>query len=102
MDAQRALLRALAARVGKEQILSVRHARSEAWFSATFSGARHSFGFALTGERACEATNRLADKLDAMEFHLPGHLVADITLLDRRDTPDGATFAIEALTVEDC
>ena len=102
MDAQAALLRALSARVGKEQILSVRHARSEPWASATFSGARHSFGLALTGKSAFETANRLAEGLDAMEFRLNGHLVADITLVDRRDTPDGATFAIEALTVEDC
>jgi hypothetical protein len=101
MDAHDALLRALTARIGRDQPLALRAAHSEAWASATFSGSRHSFAFALTGQFASATASRLAQGLDVMEFHLPGHLVADITLVDRRDTPDSATFAIEALTVED-
>jgi len=45
---------------------------------------------------ACFATN-----LDAMEFVLPGHLVADIVIADRVDSPSCSTFTVEALTVED-
>jgi hypothetical protein len=101
MDAQDALLRALKARVGKNQMLSVREARSESWASATFSGSRHSFAFTLSGKDAEGTASRLAEGLDAMEFDLPGHLVADIALFDRCDGPAGAMFAIEALTVED-
>ncbi len=101
MDAHDALLRALAARVGRDQLLAVREARSESWASATFSGSRHSFAFTLSGKAAAMTASRLAEGLDAMEFHLPGHLVADIALLDRHDMPDSTTFAIEALTVED-
>lgn len=102
MDAHDALLRALAARIDPVHQLALREARSEGWASATFSGSRHSFAFTLSGDRAGAVASRLAEGLDAMEFDLPGHLVADIALVDRLDTPDGATFAIEALTVEDC
>jgi hypothetical protein len=101
MDAQDALLRAIKARVGGDELLAVREARSTSWASATFSGSRHRFGLTLSGEAASATVGRLADGIDAMEFELPGHLVADIAIVDRTDTPDGSSFAIEALTVED-
>jgi hypothetical protein len=100
MDAQDALLRAIKGRVGRDQ-LAVRQAHSESWASATFSGSRHSFAFLISGGSAQATASRFAEGLDAMEFDLPGHLVADITLLDRQDTPEGTVLAIEALTVED-
>lgn len=101
MDAQAALLRALAGRIDGHHQLAVRGARSESWASATFSGSRHSFAFTLSGEGATMTATRLAEGLDAMEFDLPGHLVADIAMTNREDVPEQAMFAIEALTVED-
>lgn len=101
-DAHDELLRALKARIGTQVPLEICSARSEAWASATFTGSRHSFALALSGPDAAAATARLAARLEAIEFDLPGHLVADIALTRRVDGPDRSTFSIEALTVEDC
>lgn len=100
-DAHDALLRALKERIGGRQTLEVRSARSESWASATFSGSRHSFALTLTGPGAIATAGRLADELDAIEFRLPGHLVADIAMAGRADGRDRSAFTIEALTVED-
>ena len=102
IDAHDGLLRALQERIGTEIPLEIRSARSEAWASATFSGSRHSFALALSGPEAPAATARLAARLEAIEFDLPGHLVADVTLTKRVDGSDCSAFSIEALTVEDC
>ena len=89
-DAHDALLRGLKARFGKFHDLEVRESRSQRWHSATFSGSRHSFALTLSGPAA-----------DTVEFVLPGHLVADIAIADRVDSPSCSTFTVEALTVED-
>jgi len=96
------LLRALKARIGTAMTLEICSTRSEAWASATFSGSRHSFALALSGPEAAATTARLAARLEVIEFDLPGHLVADIALIQRVDEPDRSAFSIEALTVEDC
>jgi hypothetical protein len=101
-DAHDELLRALQARIGMEIPLEICSAHSEAWASATFSGSRHSFALALSGPGAAATTSRLAARLEAIEFDLPGHLVADIALIQRIDGLDRSAFSIEALTVEDC
>lgn len=101
-DAHDELLRALKARIGTELPLEICSARSEAWASATFSGSRHSFALALSGPKAAATTVRLAARLEVIEFDLPGHLVADIAMVQRVDEPDRSTFSIEALTVQDC
>lgn len=99
-DAHDALLRALRTRIGVSEHLEICSAHSETWASATFSGSRHNFALALSGRTAAATTTRLAAKLDAIEFDLPGHLVADIAITQRADGPDRSTFSVEALTVE--
>ena len=101
-DAHDELLRALQGRIGSATPLEIHSARSEAWASATFSGSRHSFALALSGPEAAATTTRLAARLEAIEFDLPGHLVADIAITQRTDEADHSAFSIEALTVEDC
>jgi hypothetical protein len=100
-DAHDALFLALVKRMGEVQQLEVREARSEDWASATFSGSRHSYALTLFGPSAAASVARLTEGLDAMEFHLPGHLVADIAVANRADGLDYSTLTIEALTVED-
>jgi len=100
-DAHDALLRGLKARFGKFHDLEVRESRSQRWHSATFSGSRHSFALTLSGPAADTVAACFAASLDAMEFVLPGHLVADIAIADRVDSPSCSTFTVEALTVED-
>ncbi len=95
-DSQSLLLRAL--REGAHPAPPLRAVRSEAWASATFAGARHRFEF----EPACAArANAFADALEATEFNLNGHLVADITVAARTTGPTGVALTVEALTVED-
>jgi hypothetical protein len=99
-DAHDDLLRALKARIEGAEHLEICSAHSEAWSSATFSGSRHNFALALSGPAAAAMTSRLAARLDAIEFDLPGHLVADIAITGRVDGPDRSAFSVEALTVE--
>lgn len=61
---------------------------STPWSSVTFSGARHVFGYDFAPRPD------LAALLDAIEFDLPGHLVADIAV----ESEGG--LRIEALTIE--
>ncbi|RJF90695.1 hypothetical protein [Sphingomonas cavernae] len=74
--------------------------RSERWASATFSGARHQFGFAIE-----DATDDMRDRLSRAgaalgeaDMPLPGHILADIGFVPSGGTP--GCFEIEALTVE--
>jgi hypothetical protein len=100
-DAHRMLLRALGERAGGPEHAQILSAQSEAWASATFRGARHSLTLRMSGADAGDRAGRLAGELDAIEFRLPGHLVADIALTSRRESADDVTMEIEALTVED-
>ena len=100
-DAHRMLIKALEARAGGAPQATVAAARSEAWASATFRGARHMIGLRLAGDGAHDRAARLAGEIDAIEFELPGHLVADITVVGREDGAEGIALQIEALTVED-
>lgn len=78
--------------------------RSRSWASVTFSGARHELGFRVCGEGAAEAADHFVRHLEAREFQLRGHIMADIALVSE-ERPDGAGWvriSLEALTVEDC
>lgn len=73
------------------------HACSRPWASVTFTGARHFIRLVLPST----AADRLAERLEAHEFAIPGHLVADIMVASRHDAGDLATLEIETLTIED-
>ncbi len=100
-DAHRLLLRALVARAGGSPGAIIPGASSEAWASATFHGARHAIALRLEGPDASTRASQLSTEMDAIEFQLPGHLVADITVVAREDDGAAVTLQIEALTVED-
>jgi hypothetical protein len=70
------------------------------WGSVTFSGARHRFQLALTGDGAAATANRFAQSLTDQDFDIPGHLVADISVRATSSTPSQADIRVEALTVE--
>lgn len=95
-DAQTLLLRALNA--APCPMPPVRVARSEAWASATFSGARHRFELEPAESPHADA---FAGHLPDAEYRLPGHLVADIAIAERTVTDRGVALVVEALTVED-
>ena len=75
--------------------------RSRSWASATFIGARHDLTFRVTGEGADEAAQRLAATINVTEFHLRGHIVADIALISSEPCEEGVRLRLEALTVEE-
>jgi len=99
-DATTALLRAVGVNFVNFTLI-VEEIRSRNWASATFVGARHELGFRITGDGADAAADRFAANLDAREFTLRGHILADIFLVSNEPCDDGARLRIEALTVED-
>ena len=77
--------------------------KSRSWASATFSGARHELTFRIAGDAALAAADDFLANLEAREFTLRGHILADIALISekRRAGEDGVRISLEALTVED-
>ena len=75
--------------------------RSRRWASVTFQGARHELVFRLEGEGAEAAAARFLSGLDARDFALRGHLVADVSLVAEERRPGFARIRLEALTVEE-
>jgi len=75
--------------------------RSRRWASVTFRGARHELAFRLEGEGAEAAAGRFLSGLDARNFALRGHLVADVALVEDERRPGFARIRLDALTVEE-
>ena len=97
-----ALLRALVARAGiaRDRIL-LSDWRSTDWQSLTFMGERHSITLRVPGPGSREIADRLAFGLSEADFRIPGHVVADIALINGVECAlDGSTtLCIEALTI---
>ena len=101
-DATTALMRALRGRFDKALPPVFEEIRSRSWASVTFTGARHEIVMRVDGHCAAAAADRFLSDLDAAEFRLRGHILADIALIAREDIPEGGVrIRIEALTVED-
>ena len=100
-DATTALLRAVRAMLESAAQFAVEEVRSRSWASVTFSGARHELAFRLEGDGAEAAAARFVAGLEAAEFPLRGHILADIALVGEERRPGCARLRIEALTVED-
>jgi hypothetical protein len=101
-DATSALLRSVCASFVSFD-LTVEEIRSRSWASVTFAGARHELVFRIEGEGAAEAADHFIRHLEAKEFELRGHIMADIALVseERKDGGDMVRIGLEALTVED-
>lgn len=100
-DATSALLRELRNCLEDVNFVNFERVHSREWASITFSGARHEISLRLVGEGAEAAADRFAERLDATEFRLRGHILADITLAAREPIDGGVRLSLEALTVED-
>lgn len=101
-DASTELLRAVRKRAGTGATLIVEDIRSRPWASATFSGARHQLAFRLEGADAEDVADRFVAGIEAAEFPLRGHVMADVAVIARNRLDDDAMrIRIEALTVED-
>lgn len=92
------LLRALLARAGvdRDRILLTEF-RSVDWQSLTFVGERHEFQLRVAGPDAAEILSPVLADLNEAEFAVPGHLVADIAIVDqpRRQADGSITVALE-------
>jgi hypothetical protein len=80
-------------------ILEEMHSRR--WASVTFQGGRHELLFRLEGDGAEEAAGRFLSGLDARNFELRGHLLADVSLVAEERRPGFARIRLDALTVEE-
>jgi len=75
-----------------------------AWASATFSGTRHRVELRFEGAEAIEAGETFIALLPEHEFAIPGHLVADATVVevDHRLQPEARlTVMAELLLLEE-
>ncbi len=68
------------------------------WASASFVGARHIFPCTLAAGDGEAMRRALHDRLNATEWRLPGHIIADV-VVECGAEPDA--LRIEILTVED-
>lgn len=105
IDAATALRRAIRLALAGFPGFILEEIKSRSWASATFTGARHELRLRLEGEGAEAAAASFLSGLEAAEFPMRGHLLADIALLfdERTEAAEGmlVRIGLEALTVED-
>lgn len=77
--------------------LTIDSIASTRWASATFVGARHTLALCVAGAAARDWLGDLAEA----DLPVPGHLVADVLVVQQRHGPAGSVATIEILTVED-
>ena len=95
-------MRGLIARAGTDRHrIYLTDFRSVDWQSLTFMGERHEIRLRVAGPDAPALVGRLLDRLDQAEWHVPGHLVADVALDGPpMPCPDGSILInLEALTI---
>ncbi len=100
-DAATALLQAVRVQIVHLAGFVLEEIRTRRWASVTFQGARHELTFRLEGEGAGEAAGRFVASLDARNFRLRGHLLADVSLVELERRPGFARIRLDALTVEE-
>jgi len=100
-DAASAFLQAIRVQLVHFAGFVLEEIRSRRWASVTFQGARHELAFRLEGEGAEEAAGRLLSGLEARNFELRGHLLADVSLVAEERRPGFARIRLDALTVEE-
>jgi hypothetical protein len=101
IDAASAFLQAIRVQLVHFAGFALEEIRTRRWASVTFQGARHELAFRLEGEGAEAAAARFLSSLDARNFALRGHLVADVSLVAQERRPGFARIRLDALTVEE-
>ncbi|MDB5702798.1 MAG: hypothetical protein JWL66_2997 [Sphingomonadales bacterium] len=92
-DASARLVRALSVYFGA---LSAIDHRTSRWCSATFTGTQHVLWFEIAG------LGDLADLLTNLpeaDLPMPGHFVADIEVVERKDHGESVRIGVRALTI---
>ncbi|MCM8729488.1 hypothetical protein ACFO8O_00705 [Hephaestia sp. GCM10023244] len=98
-DAATLLTRALAAAAAADNVAcAITGSDWNRWASATFTGVQHRL--TLAGAFT-PALDDWLTTLPERDFVLPGHLVADLTIVAMRASPDRIEADLQALTVED-
>lgn len=100
-DAATAFLQAIRAKIGDATRFTLDEIHGRRWASVTFQGARIELAFSLEGPGADESAGRLLGGLEARNFELRGHLLADLSLVAQERRPGFARIRLEALTVEE-
>jgi hypothetical protein len=88
------LLRAIGLHIGEIADLRV---QSAAWASATFIGMRHVIWFDVP---ITDAVDHFVRGLRDVDLPMPGHIVADIDLIERHDRDGTARIGLGVLTIE--
>lgn len=98
------LLRCLVRRAGihRDRILLTEF-HSTDWQSLCFIGEQHRIRFRIPAPDSAAIAARLTDGLEESEFSIPGHIVADVTVVAEPETHDDCSISmtIEALTVQE-
>lgn len=97
-----ALVRGLLARAGVERNrILLTTVQSVDWQSLTFVGERHRIILRVTGADAQDVTGRITAGIGEAEFHVPGHIVADVVIVGKplRDGDGSVSVELEALTI---
>ena len=100
-DSATALLQSIRVRFAEFDGFHLEEIRSRRWASVTFQGSRHEIQFKLEGEGADERAGRFLSGLQARDFPMRGHLLADVSLEFEERRPGFARIRLEALTVKD-
>lgn len=74
---------------------------SEDWHSLLFDGGRHQFALRLIGDDLEPGLKALPGWIEAADFSIAGHLIADLKLVALDRQAGQALLALEALTIAD-
>ena len=99
-DPHRALQRALLGWFADQPCrITVAMTLARPWASATFTGIRHAFDLTLSGDRHRATATAFEAALDAIDWTIAGHFVADIAIVRTQSDATETVLTVEALSV---
>lgn len=81
--------------------VTIERATSRPWASALFQGRRHVISMRIGGGDATARALRFTQGIEEVEWPLPGHFVADISIDASRSAIDEQWIELSALTIEE-
>lgn len=99
IDPVKAITNRIDRRCGALAITALRRGESDPWQSLTFDGGRHRIELSLSGLRIDEALDALREEIGALDFAIPGHMIAEIRIsgIERKDGE--ALVRLDAMTI---